>query len=164
MRTVRGPRPACARSGNRVEWGMDERTREKIGKRAFWALSLLWLPAGILWVEALRTGSVERLVTALPVVELLPAAPCGLPLALACRRLARLRFPVTACMAWLVLGACASAGLLGPLPVAFQALAACIPVQAMVWRLEYRPRRSPYDPWRLGPERKRSRGLLRAGR
>ena len=143
---------------------MDERRREKIRKRAFWTSSLLWLPAGILWVEALRTGSVERLVTTLAVFELLPAAPCGLPLALACRSLARRGYPGAACMAWVVPGACAAAGLLGPLPVALQALAACLPVQAMAWGLERHPRLSQYDPWRLGPERRRSRGLLRTGR
>lgn len=142
---------------------MNERRREKIRKRAFWTLSLLWLPGGMIAGEALRASSPESLMTPSPLAGLLLAAPLGLPLALSCRRLARLGYSGGACMAWAVLGACVAAGLLGPLPPGVQALLAPLPVWAAVWRLErrHRPR---YDPWRLGPERRRSRGPFQTGR
>ncbi len=54
-----------------------------------WLPALLWLPGGIIAEEVLRAGSVYGMMTPLAVLELSAVAPCGLPLALACRRLAR---------------------------------------------------------------------------
>ena len=106
----------------------------------------------------------EWVTAPLAALELVLAAPCGLPLALACRRLYRLGYPGAALVAWVALSAASAAGLLGQVAVGFQALLAGLPVWVVVWWLARPPRRPRYDPWRLGPERKRSRGPFRSGR
>ena len=126
--------------------------------------ALLWLPAGVVADEVLRTGSAEWVTAPLAALELLLAAPCGLPLALACRRLYRSGYPGAALLAWLALGAASAAGLLGQVAIGVQALLAGLPVWVAAWRLTRPPRRPRYDPWRLGPERKRSRGSFQSGR
>ncbi len=65
-------------------------------RRGFWPLALLWLPVGVVTTTAFRfmperTPS-EMTGMWLPMVlmaapSLIVVAPCGLPLALACRRL-----------------------------------------------------------------------------
>lgn len=85
--------------------------------------------------EVLRTGSAEWVTAPLAALELLLAAPCGLPLALACRRLGRLGYPGPALVAWPALGAVAVAGPLVPLPLGVQAILACLPVWLAAWWL-----------------------------
>ena len=117
----------------------------------FWIPALLWLPAGFVTEEVLRTGSAQGMMTLPAALELLSAAPCGVPLALAGRRLARSRYPGPALVAWAVLGLAAVAGSLGALPAGVQALLASVPVWVVVWRLERRPRRLEFAPsfeWR----------------
>ena len=126
-----------------------------------WLPALLWLPAGIIAEEVLRTGSMEGANTLLAVLELLPAAPCGIPLALACRRLARSGYPGPSLVAWLLLGAASVAGFLGPLPVGVQALLVSFPVWMAVWRLERRPRGPGFAPSSRRPGRGRSQGPYR---
>ena len=61
----------------------------------FWALALLWLPTGVVAIAAGRFagdgGSAAELAMTLKMVpmmvmSLVPVAPCGLQLALGCRR------------------------------------------------------------------------------
>jgi len=144
---------------------MDEgRWKKRIARLVFRVAALLWLPVGMIADEVLRTGSWEGMNAPFVVLELLLAAPFGLPLALACRRVHRSGYPGAALVAWVVFGCASAAGLLGTFPAGVQALAACLPVWMVVWRLARPPRRPRYSPWRLGPERTRSRGPLRTGR
>ena len=119
---------------------MGDRKRFKQWK--FWALALLWLPAGVAATAAVRfagepVSAVEPGVwpTAflMAVGSLVPVAPCGLPLALACRRLWRLGYSRAAWMTGAALGALTAvaslfAGLLGPLAIAVCALLLSLPV------------------------------------
>ena len=105
-------------------------------------LALLWLPAGVVAVAAGRFagdgGSAVELVMGLLMVpmmvaSLVPVAPCGLPLALGCRRLWRLGYRRTAWMAGIGLGAATVmaslvAGLLGPVAIAAYATVLSVPV------------------------------------
>ena len=80
----------------------------------------------------------------LSAVSLLPVAPCGLPLALGCRRLWRLGYRSTAWTAGIVLGvvtvaASLVAGLLGPIAIAIYAVILSLPVWAAGWWLNRRP-------------------------
>ena len=70
--------------------------RESTKRRGFWPLALLWLPVGVVTTTAFRfmpertpsemTGMwLQMVLMAAP--SLIVVAPCGLPLALACRRL-----------------------------------------------------------------------------
>ena len=134
-----------------------------MGGLGFRVSALLWLPAGIIAGEFLRTGSAEGVTASLSLVELLPAAPCGLPLALACRTLDRLGYPGPALVAWPALGAVAVADLLVPLPAGVQAILASLPVWVAAWRIARRARRLEFAPLPRRPERGRSRGRFRAG-
>ena len=112
----------------------------------FWATALLWLPAGVVASAAIRFGpsAVEpgALLTAMAMASssLVVASVCGLPLALACRRLGRLGHPRLAWIGGAVLGvatvaASLLAGLFGPLGIAVAALVLSAPVWiAVVWR------------------------------
>ena len=70
-------------------------TRGFIRRRGFWLLALLWLPAGVMATAAVRfgpgTGSVPPGMWVMAMLMsgggLVFVAPCGLPLALGCRRL-----------------------------------------------------------------------------
>lgn len=119
-----------------------------IGRNGFWLLALLWLPAGVaaqavvrflpgagppgdpyLWPAALTGAG-----------SLLLVAPCGLPLALGCRRLWRLRYRRAAWLAGIGLGAVTVAaslvaGLLGPVAIAVYAVVLSLPVWAAWWWL-----------------------------
>ncbi|MYF07358.1 MAG: hypothetical protein F4233_05590, partial [Rhodospirillaceae bacterium] len=98
--------------------------RGRIARHGFWPLALLWLPAGVIALAVLRFGPSTvafvdpgEMLAALGSLAI--AAPCGLPLALGCRRLRRLGYRRGAWLAGIVLGAttvCATviAGLLGP--------------------------------------------------
>jgi len=117
--------------------------RSWIVRHGFWPLALLWLPAGVAAQAAVRSGpdatgfagSAEALAAAVPLAV---AAPCGLPLAIACRRLWRLRYRHAAWIAGTALGALTVAasvfaGLLGPLAVAPCAAVLSLPVW-IAWR------------------------------
>ncbi|MDE0407446.1 MAG: hypothetical protein OXN81_06255 [Alphaproteobacteria bacterium] len=119
---------------------MEEGSR--IVRHGFWPLALLWLPAGIAAQAAVRLGPSaggfagpgEVLGAA---VALAVAAPCGLPLAIACRRLWRLRYRRMALFAGTALGALTVAasvfaGLIGPLAVAACAVLLSLPAW-VVW-------------------------------
>ena len=113
----------------------------------FWLLALLWLPAGVMAAAALRLPLEEDLAvgagigpaTALTAAgSLVLIAPCGLPLALACRRLWRLGYRRGAWWAGIALGAVTvaaalMAGLLGPAAVAAYAVVLSLPVW-IAWR------------------------------
>ena len=119
----------------------------------------------------LRFGNEPATWAMLPLsaVALLPVAPCGLPLALGCRRLWRLGYPRTAWTAGVVLGvvtvaASLVAGLLGPLAIAIYAVILSLPVWVAGWWLNRRSHRPAHGPLRVRPERTRPPGPFRAGR
>ncbi|MYE12054.1 MAG: hypothetical protein F4X99_10405 [Gammaproteobacteria bacterium] len=103
----------------------------------FWLLALLWLPAGLVAQAAFRFGGwVEPMM--LPALlaaagSLVVVAPCGLPLALACRRLWRLGHARAAWGSGIGLGlvtilATLVAGLLGPITIIVYAVVLSLPV------------------------------------
>ena len=119
--------------------------RRGIERRGFWAPALLWLPAGLVAPAVLRFGNEPATWAMLPLsaVALLPVAPCGLPLALGCRRLWRLGYPRTAWTAGVVLGvvtvaASLVAGLLGPIAIFMCALVISLPAWIAGWWLARR--------------------------
>ena len=127
-------------------------TRELIRRRGFWSLALLWLPAGVMATAVVRfwpgTGGpqppglwVMGILMAVP--SLVFVAPCGLPLALGCRRLWRLGFRRTAWWTGIGLGAVTVAaslvaGLLGPIAIAVYAAVLSLPVWIAWWWLARR--------------------------
>ena len=117
-------------------------------RNGFWLLALLWLPAGVVAQAAVRfpaSAGLPRDPYFWP--ELLSAAgslailvPCGLPLALGCRRLRRLGYWRGAWLAGIGLGVVTVAvsvvaGLLGPVAVAVCAIVLSLPVWAAWWWL-----------------------------
>ena len=120
--------------------------------RGFWALALLWLPAGVV-AQALVRFAAETgphagpglSVAMLPMLagSLVVVAPCGLPLALGCRRVWRLGYRRGAGWAWIGLGAVTVAasvvaGLLGPIAIAVYAMVLSLPVWGAWWWLANR--------------------------
>ena len=117
--------------------------------RKFWPLALLWLPAGVMASAAVRfipdaTASpgpgMWPLTLLMSAGSLVFVAPCGLPLALGCRRLWRLGYRRAAWMAGIGLGAVTVAaslvaGLLGPLAIAIYAAVLSLPVWVAWWWL-----------------------------
>ena len=118
--------------------------REWIARHGFWSLALLWLPAGVVAQAAVRflpatDGPPEPAMWAATVLmavsSLVVAAPCGLPLALGCRRLWRLGYRRGAWWAGIALGAMTVAasvfaGLLGPVAIAICAVVLSLPIWA----------------------------------
>ena len=135
--------------------------RRRTGRFRFWLPALLWLPGGIVAGEVLRTGSAEHVMRSSSLVALSAAAPFGLPLALACRRLGRLGYPGPALVAWVALGAAAVADLPDTLPVGVQAVLVSLPVWLAAWRLAPRPRRLEFAPSSRRPGSRMLRGPLR---
>ena len=118
-------------------------TREKsTGRWPFWALALLWLPAGVIATAEARflpghglpgAGGMASAMLLVSAGSLVPVAVCGLPLALGCRRLWRLGNRRAAWMAGTGLGAVTVAasliaGLLGPVAIAVYAAVLSAPV------------------------------------
>ena len=105
--------------------------------RRFWGLSLLWLPAGIVVVSLARGVAppiTPETLFMLPMalLSLALTAPCGLPLALACRRIWRTGSPRAAWTSFAILASLTSvaalfAGLLGPIAIAIYAAALSVP-------------------------------------
>ena len=119
--------------------------QELIGRRGFWALALLWLPAGVVASAVVRFGteSATWMSMLMSAGSLAPVAPCGLPLALGCRRLWRQGYRRTAWTAGVGLGAVTVAaslvaGLLGPIAIALYAVTLSLPVWASWWWLKRR--------------------------
>ena len=118
--------------------------RERIGRHGFWPLALLWLPVGVVAQAALRFGpsvgafadSGEAMAA---LVSLAVTVPCGLPLALGCRRLRRLGYRRAAWLVGIPLGvitvwSAVVAGLLGPVAIAVCAVVLSLPVWlAWLW-------------------------------
>ena len=108
--------------------------------RGFWALALLWLPAGVVAQALVRfapglvdTSGAGLFGLVMGAGSLVFVAPCGLPLALGCRRLRRLGYWRAARWAWIGLGAVTVAasvvaGLLGPIAIAVYAIVLSLPV------------------------------------
>lgn len=118
--------------------------REFIERRGFWPLALLWLPAGVVAQAAVRFAP-EAVPAPEPAMwlPLIPVAPCGLPLALGCRRLWRLGYRRAAWTVGIGLGSVTVAvslvaGLLGPLAVAVWAAVLSLPVWVAGWWLARR--------------------------
>ena len=118
---------------------MADRPPHRRAQASFYAAALLWLPAGLVASAAIRFGPGSAApgewptVIAVAASSLIVAAVCGLPLALACRRLGRLGCPRWAWIAGVILGvatvaAVLPAGLLGPPGIAIVAVVLSLPV------------------------------------
>ena len=114
-------------------------------RRGFWALALLWLPVGVVASAVVRFGAESAMWMSMLMAagSLVPVAPCGLPLALGCRRLWRLGYRRAAWTAGVGLGAVTVAaslvaGLLGPIAIAVYAVTLSLPVWASSWWLKRR--------------------------
>ena len=114
----------------------------------FWLLALLWLPVGVAATAVIRfapgAGAAEAVrwlpMFLMSVASLVVVAPCGLPLALGCRRLWRQGYPRAAWAAGIGLGAVTVAaslvaGLLGPVAILLYAVVLSLPVWATGWWL-----------------------------
>lgn len=117
-------------------------------RRRFWLLALLWLPVGVAATATFRfapgAGGGEPVVWLPALLMSVPAlvvvAPCGLPLALGCRRLWRQGYPRAAWATGIGLGtltvaASLLAGLLGPIAILVYAAVLSLPVWAACWWL-----------------------------
>ena len=135
---------------------MADRSPRRRSQASFYAAALLWLPAGLLVSAAIRFGPTavapgEGATAALMAVpSIIVAAVCGLPLALACRRLGRLRHARAAWIGGIVLGAATvaaslPAGLFGPPGVAIVAVLLSLPVWIAVFWLRRRARANAGD-------------------
>ena len=107
--------------------------------------ALAWLPAGILLVSLVRFGAMSRseglpfpigpeTLFMLPqmLLGLAVTAPCGLPLALACRRIWQTGSHAAAWMSFAILASLTAvaslfAGLLGPIAIAIYAAVLSVP-------------------------------------
>ena len=126
----------------------DMNERGSTRRRGFWPLALLWLPVGVVTTTAfhfmLEMTPSEMFGMWLPMVmaampSLVFVAPCGLPLALACRRLwwlgfRRAAWGVGAGLATVTVAASLLPGLLGPLAIVVAAVVFSLPVWiAALW-------------------------------
>ena len=125
-----------------IGFGMDG--RGWIARHGFWPLALLWLPAGVAAQAMLRfgppaVGFADAGEAMAAFASLAVTVPCGLPLALGCRRLWRLGYRRAAWAAGAGLGALTTvatvvAGLLGPAAIAVGAAVLSLPVWiAWLW-------------------------------
>jgi len=122
---------------------VDTARRGIAGRCGFWPLALLWLPAGFVASALLRFGAPTEpgswlTVLVMSAASLVVVAPCGLPLALACRALWRRGYRKSAWSAGVGLGALTVAaglfaGLLGPVAIAVAAAVLSLPVWAAWW-------------------------------
>ncbi|MDD9992769.1 MAG: hypothetical protein OXP75_13295 [Rhodospirillales bacterium] len=130
---------------------MADRSPRRRSQASFYAAALLWLPAGVLASAVIRFGPTSAapgegaMAALMAVPSLIVAAVCGLPLALACRRLGRLGHPRLAWIAGVVLGVATVAaslpvGLFGPPGIAIVAVVLSLPVWIAVFWLGRRAR------------------------
>lgn len=119
---------------------VESERRRVSGRHGFWPLALLWLPAGFVASALLRFGwpAEPDSWLLMSAGSLAVVAPCGLPLALACRALWRQGYRVSAWSAGVGLGALTVAaglfaGLLGPVAIAVAAIVPSLPVWAAWW-------------------------------
>ena len=130
---------------------MTDRPPHRRSQASFYAAALLWLPAGVVASAAVRFGPGSAApgewptAIAMAASSLIVAAVCGLPLALACRRLGRLGHPRLVWIAGIVLGiatvaAVLPAGLLGPPGIAIVAVVLSLPVWIAAFWLGRRAR------------------------
>ena len=125
--------------------------RSWIVRHGFWPLALLWLSAGVAAQAAVRflpdagqPGDPHFWQAAMTAAgSLVLVAPCGLPLALGCRRLWRLRYRRAAWVAGtgpgaLTVAASLVAGLLGPVAITVYAIVLSLPVWGAWWWLARR--------------------------
>ena len=144
---------------------------DRVSRRArvlFYAMALVWLPAGVVLSAVIRFGSASLApgdwptMTLMAATSLLVAAPCGLPLALAGRRLMRAGYPRAAWLWGVLLGAATvaaslPAGLFGPPGIAVAALLLSLPLWIAAFWLRRRAdagaaaRRPPLDGRDRGP-------------
>ena len=124
---------------------MADRSSRVRSRALFYVVALLWLPAGVVISAAVRFGwpsaapgdGLSMALTAL--ASLAVAAPCGLPLALACRWLGRMGYRRAAWLAGVALGAVTvaaslPAGLFGPVGIAIAAVLLSLPAWiAALW-------------------------------
>ena len=120
-------------------------------RRTFLIGSLLWLPAGILLTTFIRFPDAFATPTMwfgmlAGLASLIVVAPCGLPLALACRQLWRNGYRQTAwgCMlglGLLTVGATLLGGLLGPIAIVVYAIVLSLPAWIAVAVVSYLQRR-----------------------
>ena len=149
LRNVRpGGRGLDSGCGAGHGYGMED--RGIFSGRGFWVLALLWLPVGVVAQALVRfaPGLVEAPGVGLSGLlmgagSLVFVAPCGLPLALGCRRVWRLGYRRGAGWAWIGLGAVTVAasvvaGLLGPVAIALYAIVLSLPVWFAWWWLAHR--------------------------
>ena len=126
--------------GGGIVFGMQGRGwMERYG---FWPLALLWLPTGVVALTVIRFGTSgiafgDAGEVMVAIGSLAVTVPCGLPLALGCRRLWRMGYRRAAWTAGAGLGALAVpsvvvAGLLGPMAIAAAAALPGLPVW-LVW-------------------------------
>ena len=114
-----------------------------MGRYGFWPMALLWLPAGVAAQAAVRFGpDIWSAAALMANASLAVLVPCGLPLALGCRRLWRLGYRSGAWSVGIALGAVTvavsvAAGLLGPEAVAVCATVLSLPVWAAWWWLAH---------------------------
>ena len=108
--------------------------RNLIGRTGFWALAILWLPAGVVAQAVVRFGPESVIATiSTGAGSLGQVALFGLPLALGCRLIWRLGYRRAAWLAGAGLGAITVpasvlAGLLGPIAIAVCAILLSLPV------------------------------------
>ena len=121
--------------------------RGRLAGVGFWLPALLWLPAAVAAAAAIRLqgGPLAGAEAGPALWSLAPVTVCGLPLALACRRLWRLGHRGAAWAAGAVLGAATAAaalfaGLLGPLAIAAAAALASLPAWIAAFALGRRGR------------------------
>ena len=147
---------------------MADRSPHRRAQASFYAAALLWLPAGLVASAAIRFGPGSAApgewptAIAMAASSLIVAAVCGLPLALACRRLGRLGHRRPAWIAGVILGvatvaAVLPAGLLGPPGIAIVAVVLSLPVWIAAFWLGRRARaRTGDDPPPLDERDRRS--------
>ena len=112
--------------------------RRRIRRRGFWVLALLWLPAGVFATAAVLFWTTPEAWTPMLPESAASLAPCGLPLALACRQLWRLGRRRAAWAMWAGLGAVTAplvAGLPGPVAITAWAVVLSLPAWMAWWWL-----------------------------
>ena len=112
--------------------------REPDKRRGFWPLALLWLPTGVFATAAVLFWAEPAAWTPMLPASAVSLAPCGLPLALACRQLWRLGWRRAAWAMGAGLGAVTAplaAGLPGPLAITACAVVISLPAWMMWWWL-----------------------------